>query len=107
MIPQARAMGIRAVVLLGMGAAAGCGASSASARPAGTAASAVDDEESASLMEHHRYHHHGGVTLFIAMSLDTLGVSPEQRDAVEKIRSVLHARMDPARAAEQNLLNTL
>jgi Spy/CpxP family protein refolding chaperone len=100
-------MGIRAVVLLGVGAAAGCGASSASARPAGTAANAVDDEESASLMEHHRYHHHGGVTLFIAMSLDTLGVSPEQRDAVEKIRARLYHAMEPARAAYRDLLDVL
>jgi Spy/CpxP family protein refolding chaperone len=58
-------------------------------------------------MEHHRYHHHGGVTLFIAMSLDTLGYSPEQRAAVEKIRTDLHARMEPARAAEQNLMVSL
>jgi hypothetical protein len=41
------------------------------------------------------------------MSLDTLGLSPEQKPAVEKIRSDLHARMEPARAAEQNLLGTL
>jgi len=59
------------------------------------------------LTEHHRHHHHGGVTLLIALSLDTLGVSPEQRAAVEKIRSVLHARMEPARAAEQRLVATL
>jgi Spy/CpxP family protein refolding chaperone len=58
-------------------------------------------------MEHHRYHHHGGVTLFIAMSLDTLGVSPEQRAAVEKIRTDLHTWMDPARRAEQNLMAML
>lgn len=107
MISQARAIGIRAVVLLGMGAAAGCGGSSASARPTVTAASAVGDEESASLMEHHRYHHHGGVTLFIAMSLDTLGVSPEQRDAVEEIRARLYHAMEPARAAYRNLLDVL
>ena len=68
---------------------------------------AADDDATAGLMEHHRYHHHGGVTLFIAMSLDTLGVSPEQRAAVEKIRTDLHARMEPARAAEQNLMTTL
>ncbi len=61
----------------------------------------------AGLREHHRYHHHGGVTLFVAMSLDTLGVSPEQRAAVEKIRATLHARMDPARIAEQGLMATL
>jgi Spy/CpxP family protein refolding chaperone len=61
------------------------------------------DDATASLIEHHRYHHHGGVTLLIAMSLDTLGVSPEQQAAVEKIRMDLHARMEPARTAEQNL----
>ncbi|HEX3854165.1 MAG TPA: periplasmic heavy metal sensor, partial [Polyangiaceae bacterium] len=61
----------------------------------------------AGLREHHRYHHHGGVTLFIAMSLDTLGVSPEQRAAVEKIRTDLHAGMQPAVAADQNLVSTL
>ena len=43
----------------------------------------------------------------IALSLDTLGVSPGQRTAVEKIRSDLHARMEPARAAEQQLVTTL
>ena len=107
MISNVRAMGIRAVVLFGVGAAAGCAGSSASARPAGTVASAVADEEAAGLMEHHRYHHHGGVTLFIAMSLDTLGVSPEQRDDVAKIRDRLYDAMEPARAADRNLLNIL
>jgi Spy/CpxP family protein refolding chaperone len=47
------------------------------------------------------------VTLLIAMSLDTLGLSPEQKPVVEKLRSDLHARMEPARAAEQNLVGTL
>jgi Spy/CpxP family protein refolding chaperone len=47
------------------------------------------------------------VTLLIARSLETLGRSPDQKPAVEKIRSDLHARMEPARAAEQNLLGTL
>jgi Spy/CpxP family protein refolding chaperone len=41
------------------------------------------------------------------MSLDTLGISPEQKPAVQKIRSDLHARMEPARAAEQSLLGAL
>jgi Spy/CpxP family protein refolding chaperone len=58
-------------------------------------------------MEHHRFHHHGGVTLFIAMSLDTLGVSPERRAAVEKLRADLQTRMEPARAAEQTLMVAL
>ena len=98
-----------AIVLLGAVATMGCGGSSASkpAAAGGNASAAVDDDASAALMEHHRYHHHGGVTLFIAMSLDTLGVSPEQRAAVEKIRTDLHARMDQTRTAEQNLQATL
>ncbi len=85
-----------------------CGGSSAHGVPATSATSSpVDDETTADLTEHHRYHHHGGITLFIAMSLDTLGVSPEQQAAVERIRKDLHARMQPARAAEQNLTAVL
>jgi Spy/CpxP family protein refolding chaperone len=104
MASMARRMGIVATVFFGAGAAVGCGGSAANTRSPATAATATtDDDAMAGLMEHHRYHHHGGVTLFIAMSLDTLGVSPEQRAAVEKIRTDLHARMEPARSAEQNL----
>jgi Spy/CpxP family protein refolding chaperone len=95
------------LALLAAMAAVGCGGSTAGAPPAATAASASEDDTSAGLVEHHRYHHHGGVTLFIAMSLDTLGVSPEQHAAVEKIRTDLHARMESARLAEQNLLTSL
>jgi Spy/CpxP family protein refolding chaperone len=100
-------MGIAATVL----SAAGCAANAADTPPAVTAtgatATAENDDAAAGLREHHRYHHHGGVTLFIAMSLDTLGVSPEQREAVERIRTDLHARMEPARTAEQNLVTIL
>jgi Spy/CpxP family protein refolding chaperone len=105
---MARRTGIFAAVLFGVGATVGCGGRSANTQPPAAAASATDgDEAVVGLIEHHRYHHHGGVTLFIAMSLDTLGYSPAQRAAVEKIRTDLHARMDPARAAEQNLMATL
>jgi Spy/CpxP family protein refolding chaperone len=98
---------LAAVALLGALAAAGCGGSTAGAPAPATAASATEDDTSAGLVEHHRYHHHGGVTLFIAMSLDTLGVAPEQRAAVEKIRTDLHARMESSRLAEQNFLIAL
>jgi Spy/CpxP family protein refolding chaperone len=106
---MARRMGIVATVMFGASAMVGCGGSAATSPPPATATSATTDNDEATpgLIEHHRYHHHGGVTLFIAMSLDTLGVSPEQRAAVEKIRTDLHARMEPARAAEQNLAATL
>jgi Spy/CpxP family protein refolding chaperone len=99
-----------AVWLFCAAAALGCAGSAANrGSPTAPAAGVSAEEEDAAtgLLEHHRRHHHGGVTLLIAMSLDTLGVSPEQRTAVEKIRRELHARMEPARAAEQSLLGTL
>ncbi|HWZ91719.1 MAG TPA: Spy/CpxP family protein refolding chaperone [Polyangiaceae bacterium] len=98
-----------ATLLFGACAAFGCAGKSANSTPPASAASvpAADDDAMAGLMEHHRYHHHAGVTLFIAMSLDTLGVSPEQRVAVEKIRTDLQSGMQPAVAADQNLISTL
>jgi len=90
----------------------GCGGGAATAASPTSAASvsAADDDSdelAADLNEHHRHHHHGGVTMFIAMSLDSLGVSPEQKAAIEKIQSDLYAKMEPARAAEQNLANVI
>jgi len=97
---------IGAALLFGALAMGACGGGVANTRPA-TIGSAPDDDTTASLKEYHRYHHHGGVTLFVAMSLDTLAVSPEQHAAVEKIRLELHSRLEPARVAEQNLVVTL
>jgi Spy/CpxP family protein refolding chaperone len=70
-------------VLLGALLLSACGGSSQNVRPV-TADEKLnaDDEPMASVKEYHRYHHHGGVTLFIAMSLDTLGVSPDRQAAV-------------------------
>ena len=45
--------------------------------------------------------------MFIAMSLDSLGVSSEQEAAIEKIQGELFAKMEPAHAAEENVLNVL
>jgi Spy/CpxP family protein refolding chaperone len=63
-----------------------------------------DEEASAELIEHHRHHHHGGVVRFIAMSLDTLGVTPEQHAAVDKIQATLAAKLEPARVAERKVV---
>jgi Spy/CpxP family protein refolding chaperone len=84
-------------------------AEAAAPAPAAEAAgpSPEDEESSADLGEHHRHHHHGGVVMFIAMTLDSLSVSPEQQAAVEKIQGALFAKMEPAHVAEQKLLNTL
>ncbi|HXN31058.1 MAG TPA: Spy/CpxP family protein refolding chaperone [Polyangiaceae bacterium] len=96
-------------LVLGLGVVSvGCGGGAASSPPPASATSSAPDEEAtADLTEHHRYHHHGGVTLFVAMSLDALGLSAEERGAVEKIRTDLQARMEPARMADQSLVAAL
>jgi Spy/CpxP family protein refolding chaperone len=45
--------------------------------------------------------------MFILMAADTVGVTPEQQAAVDKIKSDLHAKMAPAHEAEKALLNAL
>ncbi|MGO8997847.1 MAG: periplasmic heavy metal sensor [Polyangiaceae bacterium] len=93
------------------GAMLGCGGSSANNAktppPPVAEVSAEEEDATAGLLEHHRHHHHGGVTLLLAMSLDTLGVPPEEKPQLEKIRQDLHARMEPSRAAEQALVGLL
>jgi hypothetical protein len=104
MAPRVR---VDAALLFGALATAACGGGSATAAPATTAESLHDGDAMATRKAHYRYPHHGGVTIFIAMSLDTLGVSPGEQAAVEKIRTELNARMDPERLAEQSLVAAL
>jgi Spy/CpxP family protein refolding chaperone len=85
----------------------GCGGRTATAAPPAAVSNGESDDVALGLIEHHRYHHHGGVMLLIALSLDTLGVSPEQQAALQKIQGDLHARMEPARMAEFGFINVL
>ncbi len=64
------------------------------------------DQASAELQEHHR-HHHGGITKFIAMSLDTLGTDDAKRTKIERVQKDLHTCMAPAGGVEKSLLSTL
>jgi Spy/CpxP family protein refolding chaperone len=73
----------------------------------GPAVEDEEDESTADLREHHRHHHHGGFAMFIAMSLDSLGTTPDQAAAITKIRTDLFAKLEPARDAEKALLLTL
>ena len=110
--------GLALAGLMMLGAAgAGCGSSTPapttgagggpdSVSPAGTVAE-EDDATSAELKAHHRHHHHGGFAMFILMAADTVGVTPEQQAAVDKIKGDLHAKMGPAHDAEKALLLTL
>jgi Spy/CpxP family protein refolding chaperone len=96
--------------------AVGCGSNSpqaaspggaADVAPAGSAPTDEEDESIADLKEHHRHHHHGGFAMFIAMSLDSLGTTPDQDAAIKKIQADMYAKMQPAHDAEKNVLLTL
>jgi Spy/CpxP family protein refolding chaperone len=63
-----------------------------------------EDESTADLAEHHRHHHHGGFAMFIAMSLDSLNITPDQTAAIDKIRTDMLARMSAAHDAEKLVL---
>jgi Spy/CpxP family protein refolding chaperone len=104
-----RLLAITATLMLAASAATGCGGSSAShSSPATPVAPSAEDEAiSAGLRDYHQHHHHGGVTLLITLSLDALGVSPDQKAAIDKIHADLLTKLEPARAAEQALHTTL
>ncbi len=94
----------------GAGASASASAAAASAvavsPPAPTVAAqpvTADDSVNEALRDYHR-HHHGGLTTFISMAIDTLGVDEAKRASIEKIQSDLRAKTAPARDAENDLL---
>jgi Spy/CpxP family protein refolding chaperone len=84
--------------------------SASAAAPAGSAqAASMGEDESVNedLRDYHRHHHHGGMTMFISLAIDTLGLDPAKKTQVEKIQSDLQAKMAPARDAEHDLLSTI
>ena len=103
-----RLTGLAMVFGFGLSAAAAYAqAPSPTAGGAPPSASPAEDQAGLELKEHHRHHHHGGVTKFIAMGLDTLGVDDAKRPQIEKLQSDLHAEMAGAREAEKSVLLTL
>ena len=96
-----------ALVLMASFGLLACGSGSAQTKMANPGAASVENDATADLTEHYFYHHRGGAMLFVALGLDTLGISPEQREAVEKIQRDLETGMEPAKTAEQNLESTL
>jgi len=61
----------------------------------------------AELKEHHQHHHLGGLTQFIAMSLDTLGADDAKRAQVEKLQGELYSCLAPAGVHQQKVLTLL
>ena len=89
-------------------AASASAASSAAPSDSAQAANAAADEAiNEDLRTYHRHHHHGGVAMFISMAIDTLGLDPAKKTAVEKIQTDLRAKMAPAHDAEHDLLSTI
>jgi Spy/CpxP family protein refolding chaperone len=100
----------------------GGGAASASASASAPAASSVaqtppaptgppqtvaaDDAVNEALRDYHR-HHHGGLSTFISMALDTLGLDEARKLSIAKIQSDLRAKAAPARDAENDLLSAI
>jgi Spy/CpxP family protein refolding chaperone len=66
----------------------------------------ADDSVNESLRDYHR-HHHGGLTSFISMAIDTLGLDEAKKATVTTIQSDLNAKMAPVHDAEHDLLSTL
>jgi Spy/CpxP family protein refolding chaperone len=105
-----------AVVLLAGVAGTACGSGSAqpnTASGAGTGvpvgSAAVDDDfspEANELRSFHR-HHHMGFIGFALVSIPSLGVTPAEQVAVDKIRADIQAKMQPAHDAEAALLTVV
>jgi Spy/CpxP family protein refolding chaperone len=66
----------------------------------------ADDSVNEALRDYHR-HHHGGLTSFISMAIDTLGLDEAKKAQITTIQTDLRAKTAPARDAEHDLLSTL
>jgi Spy/CpxP family protein refolding chaperone len=55
----------------------------------------------------HRHHAHGGIGALIAMSLKDLDLTADQRTAVEKIKTDLSAKLEPAKTASKDVAGLL
>jgi Spy/CpxP family protein refolding chaperone len=63
----------------------------------------ADQEATAGLRAHHGHHHYGGLAMFVALSLDTLGTDDAKRPQIEKLQADLRDRMKPARESAREL----
>jgi Spy/CpxP family protein refolding chaperone len=90
----------------------GCSSPPAQSPTAGTegvAAGSValeDDQASVELKTHHR-HHHGGFIGFVIAGVETIGVTPEQQAAIDKIKADFRAKVEPVRTANGLVMTTL
>jgi Spy/CpxP family protein refolding chaperone len=83
-------------------------ASDAGEDSAESAKKAEEEDESVKeeIQSQHR-HHHRGIAGFVLMSIETLGIGPDQQAAVDKIRKEFHAKIRPIREANGAVLQLL
>jgi Spy/CpxP family protein refolding chaperone len=102
-------------LMLTVGLTAGCGgAAKEGPGPASAPANQVaadqtpaDHESTAGVRSLHRHHHHGGIAMFVALSLDTLGANEAKRPQIDKLQADLRGHMGAAREAEKNLFQVM
>jgi len=71
-----------------------------------SAGSMEDDQATVELKAHHR-HHHGGFAGFVLAAVETVGATPDQDAAIEKVKADFKARTEPVRVANGALMNVL
>jgi Spy/CpxP family protein refolding chaperone len=103
---------MRLCAVVGLALLSGAGLSGCQAHSTASAAPDPDGESAdgpvaSELREHHRHHHRGGLTQFIAMSLDTLGTDEARRPQVERLQDELSTCLAPTRGLERTLLLAL
>jgi Spy/CpxP family protein refolding chaperone len=70
------------------------------------AGSMEDDQAQVELKTHHR-HHHAGFAGFLLAAVETVGITPEQEVAIDKIKADFRSRVEPVRAANSQVVLAL
>jgi Spy/CpxP family protein refolding chaperone len=71
-----------------------------------TGGKAPAPEDQGELWSHHR-HHQGGFVGFVMNAVETIGVTPEQQAAIDKIKADFKAKVEPVRAANAAIMTAL
>jgi Spy/CpxP family protein refolding chaperone len=72
-----------------------------------SATGAVEDEQASVELQTHDRHHHGGFVGLVLGAVETVGVTPEQQAALDKIKADFRAKVEPVRVANGAVMNAL
>ncbi len=100
-------VGVVSVVGLSVGCASSDTPPPATPVAGGAPGAAVEEDlASVELAAHHR-HHHGGFVGFVIAATETIGVTPEQQAALDKIKADFKAKVEPVRLANSGVVVAL